>query len=62
MSPERHDCQEDTMAPMNELERFRGVWDMEAQLTTKLLESLPTNQYDFRPDPQAAPSARWRGT
>lgn len=38
------------MAPMNELDRFRKVWDMEAQLTTKLLESLPANQYDFRPD------------
>jgi uncharacterized damage-inducible protein DinB len=24
---------------------------MEAQLTTKLLEALPTTQYDFRPDP-----------
>ena len=39
------------MAPMNELDRFRKVWDMEAQLTTKLLEALPTTQYDFRPDP-----------
>ena len=39
------------MAPMNELERFRKVWDMEAQLTTKLLEALPPTQYDFRPDP-----------
>jgi uncharacterized damage-inducible protein DinB len=38
------------MAPINELERFRKVWDMEAQLTTQLLESLPANQYDFRPD------------
>ena len=38
------------MAPTNELDRFRKVWDMEAQLTTKLLESLPANQYDFRPD------------
>ena len=38
------------MAPMNELDRFRKVWDMEAQLTTQLLESLPANQYDFRPD------------
>ena len=28
-----------------------SVWEMEAQLTTKLLEALPTNQYDFRPDP-----------
>ena len=39
------------MAPMNELDRFRKVWDMEAQLTTKLLEALPEDQYDFRPDP-----------
>ena len=39
------------MAPMNELDRFRKVWDMEAQVTTKLLEALPTTQYDFRPAP-----------
>jgi uncharacterized damage-inducible protein DinB len=39
------------MAPMNELDRFRTVWNMEAQLTIKLLEALPTTQYDFRPDP-----------
>ena len=39
------------MAPMNELDRFRKVWDMEAELTTKLLEALPPTQYDFRPDP-----------
>jgi uncharacterized damage-inducible protein DinB len=38
------------MAPMNELDRFRAVWDMEAGLTTKLLGALPTDQYDFRPD------------
>jgi uncharacterized damage-inducible protein DinB len=38
------------VAPMNELDRFRKVWDMEAGLTTKLLESLPPTQYDFRPD------------
>ena len=38
------------MAPINELDRFRQVWDMEAQLTTKLLESLPPDQYDSRPD------------
>jgi hypothetical protein len=36
---------------MNELDRFRAVWDMEAELTTKLLGALPTDQYDFRPDP-----------
>src|SRR4051794_11395834 len=41
---------EDIMAPMNELDRFRQVWDMEAQLTTKLLESLPADKYDYRPD------------
>jgi uncharacterized damage-inducible protein DinB len=39
------------MAPMNELDRFRKVWDMEAQFTTKLLEALPATKYDFRPDP-----------
>jgi len=39
------------MAPMNELERFRTVWDMEARFTTQLLEALPADQYDFRPDP-----------
>jgi uncharacterized damage-inducible protein DinB len=39
------------MAPMNEVDRIRKVWDMEAQLTTQLLEALPSNQYDFRPDP-----------
>ncbi len=39
------------MAPKNELDRFRVVWDMEAGLTIKLLGALPTDQYDFRPDP-----------
>ena len=39
------------MAAMNELQRFRTVWDIEAASTTKLLESLPKDQYDFRPDP-----------
>ncbi|HEY7637689.1 MAG TPA: DinB family protein [Gemmatimonadales bacterium] len=39
------------MAPINELERFRQVWEMEAGLTTRLLEALPGDQYDFRPDP-----------
>ncbi len=34
----------------NELDRFRKVWDVEAQLTTKTLEALPVDQYDFRPD------------
>lgn len=38
------------MATMSELERFRKVWDMESQLTTRLLEALPPDQYDYRPD------------
>ena len=38
------------MAPVNELDRFRKVWDREADLTVELLESLPEDQYDFRPD------------
>jgi uncharacterized damage-inducible protein DinB len=38
------------MATMSELERFRKVWDMESQLTVRLLEALPPDQYDFRPD------------
>jgi uncharacterized damage-inducible protein DinB len=39
------------MAPMSELDRFRAVWDVEALLTTRLLEALPPTQYEFRPDP-----------
>jgi uncharacterized damage-inducible protein DinB len=39
------------MAPTNELDLFRKVWDNEARLTIELLEALPTTQYDFRPDP-----------
>jgi uncharacterized damage-inducible protein DinB len=37
---------------MNELTRFRAVWNMEADLTSRMLESLPAEQYDFRPDPK----------
>ncbi len=39
------------MAPMNEPDRFRTVWEMEAESTIRLLEALPAGQYDFRPDP-----------
>jgi len=35
---------------VEELKRFRAVWEMEAQLTAHLLEALPVDQYDFRPD------------
>jgi uncharacterized damage-inducible protein DinB len=36
---------------MNELERFVASWDQEAANTVKLLQALPSAQYDFRPDP-----------
>jgi uncharacterized damage-inducible protein DinB len=35
---------------MNELDRFLAFWDDEAAKTVKLLEALPSTQYDFRPD------------
>lgn len=37
--------------PTTELDRLRTVWDTESGLTVKLLEALPADQYDFRPDP-----------
>ncbi len=40
------------MAHRNEIDTFRAVWNMEAQNTIKLLESLPADKYDFRPDPK----------
>ena len=38
--------------PANEMERFRKVWEMENDWTTKLLEAIPADRYDFRPDPE----------
>ena len=35
----------------NELEMFLASWEREAEGTVKLLKALPSNQYDFRPDP-----------
>ncbi|HJQ40117.1 MAG TPA: DinB family protein [Thermoanaerobaculia bacterium] len=35
----------------NELERFLEVWERDAAKTLALLESLPEDSYDFRPDP-----------
>jgi uncharacterized damage-inducible protein DinB len=35
---------------MTELDAFIATWDREAASTVKLLEALPTSQYDFRPD------------
>ncbi len=46
-SPDRRrvpNRQEVIMAAMNELNRFRTVWEMEARLTTQLLEALPADQ------------------
>jgi len=36
----------------NELETFIDIWDRESAKTKALLESLPADQYDFRPDPE----------
>ena len=38
------------MPPPNELDNFRAAWNSEAENTLRLLEALPTDQYDFRPD------------
>ena len=40
------------MAHLSEIDRFLGTWNAEAANTIRLLESLPTDQYDFRPDPK----------
>jgi uncharacterized damage-inducible protein DinB len=40
------------MTHLNEIDTFRALWNSEAHSTTRLLEELPTDQYDFRPDPK----------
>jgi len=40
------------MAHRGEMDTFRAVWNAEAENTARLLESLPQDQYDFRPDPK----------
>jgi uncharacterized damage-inducible protein DinB len=40
------------MTHLNEVATFRAAWNAEAQDTLRLLEALPTDQYDFRPDPE----------
>ncbi len=40
------------MPPLSELDNFRTVWNSEVESTVRLLETLPTDQYDFRPDPK----------
>jgi uncharacterized damage-inducible protein DinB len=34
----------------NEVEQFLNTWERESESTVKLLQSLPSSQYDFRPD------------
>jgi uncharacterized damage-inducible protein DinB len=36
----------------SEIDSFRAVWSTEAENTIRLLEALPLDQYDFRPDPK----------
>lgn len=40
------------MNRQREVDLFRSAWDREAGHTIRLLESLPADQYDFRPDPR----------
>jgi uncharacterized damage-inducible protein DinB len=40
------------MPLLNEIDAFRSLWTSEAEYTIRLLEALPTDQYDFRPDPK----------
>lgn len=40
------------MAQQREVREFLAVWDAEAARTITLMEALPPDQYDFRPDPQ----------
>jgi uncharacterized damage-inducible protein DinB len=35
-----------------EVDTFREVWEREAQNTIRVLECLPEDKYDFRPDPK----------
>jgi uncharacterized damage-inducible protein DinB len=40
------------MTHTHEMDTFRAVWNAEAERTLRLLEALPVEQYDFRPDPK----------
>src|SRR5689334_9375209 len=40
------------MSRPSEIETFRREWDREFKNTMRVLESLPEDKYDFRPDPQ----------
>ncbi len=36
----------------DELQVFKDIWEHETEKTIQLLESLPPDQYDYRPDPE----------
>lgn len=36
----------------NELAQFLRAWESETQRTVEMIRSLPSDKYDFRPDPQ----------
>jgi uncharacterized damage-inducible protein DinB len=40
------------MTHHNEIDTFRQTWEREAQHTIRILEALPADKYDFRPDPK----------
>lgn len=40
------------MTERNDVDTFRAAWNSEAQNVIRLLEALPVDQYDFRPDPK----------
>lgn len=40
------------MTHRNEVDTFRAAWNVEAHNVIRLLDVLPIDQYDFRPDPQ----------
>lgn len=40
------------MSRPSEIDTFRREWDREAKSTARVLESLPEDHYDFRPDPK----------
>lgn len=39
------------MSRQKKINRFRDAWNAEAETTVRIMESLPADQYDFRPDP-----------
>jgi hypothetical protein len=40
------------MTHPNEIDTFRATWEREAQKAIRIMEALPADQYDFRPDPK----------